>query len=218
MLLKKARKHLAVLLVCVMVFAGSALAAGQTGTIHCSSYLNVRTAGNTGAPVVGRLYNGVQISILSSNNGWYQISYNSSSAWVSGLYVTVTGTDSRIQTVVNTAKSMEGVKYVFGGATPSGFDCSGLVVYSYAKAGITLPHSSTQLATKGIAVSRSALKPGDLVFFDTNGGNDGINHVGIYLGNNIFVSAASGAGRVMESSLTNSFWSAAYMSARRIIY
>lgn len=213
MILKKGRRMLAALLVSACVLAGGVLAA-QTGTVHCSTYLNVRSAGNTGASVIGRLYSGNSVTILGSANGWYKISYNGGTAWVSSLYVTV---KSGAQTVVNTAKSMEGVKYVFGGATPSGFDCSGLVVYCYKQAGVTLPHSAAQLATNGTAVNRSALQPGDLVFFDTDGGHNNITHVGIYIGNNTFVSAQSGAGYVKEANLTNSYWSSAYMCARRIL-
>lgn len=189
----------------------------QTGTVNvsASSYLNVRSAANTSAPIIGRLSSGAQVSVLSSSNGWYQILYNGTTGWVSGQYITVSS--DKAQIVVNAANSAVGVRYVFAGASMSGMDCSGLVVYSYAKAGITLPHSSAQQATLGVAVSKANLKPGDLVFFDTDGGLNNINHVGIYIGNNNFVSAQSGAGTVKAASLSNSYWASRYMTARRII-
>ncbi len=191
----------------------------QTGTVNvsASSTLNVRSAANTGAPIVGKLQNGAQVTILGSGNGWYQISYNGTTGWVSGQYITVSPVSDKAQTVVNAADSAIGVRYVFAGATPGGMDCSGLVVYCYAKAGITLPHSSAQQAKLGVAVSKANLRPGDLVFFDTDGGNNNINHVGIYVGNNTFISAQSGAGTVKAASLSNGYWSSAYMTARRII-
>lgn len=201
--------------VCILSVSAFAASVSGSGVVHCGTYLNVRTAGNTGAPVIGKIYSGTAVTVLSSVNGWYKISYNGSTAWVSGLYVTM---EQKGQIVADAAKAELGVKYVFDGASPSaGFDCSGLTLYACAKVGVTLPHSSAQQALKGTAVARSALKPGDLVFFDTDGGNNAINHVGVYVGNNTVVQAESGVGKVAAISLTNSFWSAAYMSARRVV-
>ena len=75
------------------------------------------------------------------------------------------------------AKTVIGTAYVWGGASPSGFDCSGLVLWAYAHAGISLPHSSAMMAAMLPHVSRAALLPGDLVFFDSP-----VSHVGIYIG------------------------------------
>lgn len=193
----------------------AAFAYGWTGSVQVNTYLNVRKYANTGAPVIGRLYNGQKVTVTGSSNGWYQISYNGSAAWVSGIYIS----DSRAQTVVQAAKNELGVRYVFGGASPStGFDCSGLVLYAYSQAGITLPHSAAQQSTKGTWVSRSDLKPGDIVFFDTDGGHNNITHDGIYIGGGNFIQAESGSVmKVTETSLSNSYWSGAYMSARRLL-
>ena len=98
----------------------------------------------------------------------------------------------------------------------SGFDCSGLTLYCYAKVGITLPHQSGEQSKLGTYVNRADLKAGDLVFFDTSS-NGVINHVGIYVGNGMVIQAESGIGKVAEISLTNSYWSSSYMTARRII-
>ncbi len=77
-----------------------------------------------------------------------------------------------------------GTPYVWGGAGPSGFDCSGLAMYVYAQVGISLPHNAAmQYNTVGVPVSRSDLQPGDLVFFD------GLGHMGIYIGGGQFVHA-----------------------------
>lgn len=193
------------------------------GTAHVTESLNIRQAGNAGAAITGRLYNGALVTITDINaDGWYQISYYGGTGWVNGQYMTL-GTafvagNAKAQTVIDAAQSVIGVKYVFGGTTVSGMDCSGLTLYAYAKAGITLPHAAAQQATLGVAVSRSNLQPGDLVFFDTDGGHDNITHVGVYLGNDIFVNAQTGTTqRVNEASLSNSYWSSVYMTARRII-
>lgn len=91
---------------------------------------------------------------------------------------------SRPGKVISTALQYLGVPYVWGGASPRGFDCSGLVQYSFAKVGIRLPHSSRMQYNYGRHVSRSQLKPGDLVFFWNP-----IHHVGIYIGNGKIVHA-----------------------------
>ena len=189
--------------------------ASTTGTVHVSTYLNVRSAGNTGAPVIGKLYNGAQVAILDTANGWDKVSYSGRTGWISGLYVV---SASKAQAVVDAAKSQLGVAYVYGGATPyKALDCSGLTMYAYSKAGISLPHSSAEQAKRGWQVSRSDLRPGDLLFFDTDGGSLNVTHCGIYIGNGTFISAQSGAGVVKEASLSNSYWSKAFVTARRII-
>jgi peptidoglycan DL-endopeptidase CwlO len=102
-----------------------------------------------------------------------------------------------------------GVPYRWGGASPSGFDCSGLVMYVYAQLGISLPHYTVAQYHRGVAVSRSQLQPGDLVFFD------GLAHVGIYIGNNQFIHAPHTGDVVKVSSITG-WYAQTYVGARRI--
>jgi len=110
--------------------------------------------------------------------------------------------------VVTIALKYLGVRYVWAGASPSGFDCSGFVMYVYNKVGVSLPHSSRMQYNYGSAVSRSNLRPGDLVFFYSP-----IHHVGIYIGDGKMVHAA-GTGKDVRIS---SVWSSTYTGARRII-
>lgn len=102
--------------------------------------------------------------------------------------------------------------YVWGGSSPAGFDCSGFTVYTYAHFGITLPRTASGQSELGSYVSENHLQPGDLVFFDTDG--EGVSHVGIYIGNGNFISAASVD--VCVSSLTSGYWADHYITARRI--
>lgn len=128
---------------------------------------------------------------------------------------TNTKTSSKGQEVANYAKQFVGCKYVYGGASTNGFDCSGLTMYVYKKFGISLAHSATAQSKTGTTVSRNNLQPGDLVFFKNYRTNKGIGHVGIYIGNNKFVHASTEKTGVITSSLSGSY-SSRYVTATRI--
>jgi len=107
-----------------------------------------------------------------------------------------------------------GIDYKYGGTTTKGFDCSGFTSYVFEKFGIELPRTSKEQATVGTKVSKSELKPGDLVFFNTNG--KGISHVGIYLGDGKFAQASSKHG-VNITELESSYYKNKYVTARRVL-
>jgi cell wall-associated NlpC family hydrolase len=112
--------------------------------------------------------------------------------------------------VVGIAMRYLGVPYVWGGASPSGFDCSGLVVYVFAQVGRSLPHNAAMQYGYGSPVSRAQLAPGDLVFFN------GLGHVGIYIGGGQFIHAPHSGDVVKISSLGESWYSSTYYGARRM--
>jgi cell wall-associated NlpC family hydrolase len=112
--------------------------------------------------------------------------------------------------VVGVAMRYLGVPYVWGGASPSGFDCSGFVMYVYSQVGVSLPHNAAMQYGYGTPVSRSDLQAGDLVFFD------GLGHVGIYIGGGSFIHAPHTGDVVKISSLGDSWYASTYVGARRL--
>ena len=103
-----------------------------------------------------------------------------------------------------------GVPYVWGGASPSGFDCSGFVMYVYAQVGVSLPHHAASQYGDGLAGLARPLEPGDLVFFN------GLGHVGIYIGGGQFVHAPHTGDVVKISSLSDSWYASTWVGARRL--
>lgn len=112
------------------------------------------------------------------------------------------------------ALEMVGKPYRYGGFTPAGFDCSGLVHYSFGRAGMRLPRDTPGLRRAGDELSRSELAKGDLVFFDQEGKK--ASHVGIYLGDGRFVHAPSTGGRVRIDRVDSPYWHKHFNEARRI--
>ena len=117
---------------------------------------------------------------------------------------------SRYGGVVGVAMQYLGVPYVWGGASPSGFDCSGFIMYVYAQMGVSLPHHAASQYSAGSPVSRDALEPGDLVFFN------GLGHVGIYIGGGQFIHAPHTGDVVKISSLSDSWYASTWVGARRL--
>jgi cell wall-associated NlpC family hydrolase len=112
--------------------------------------------------------------------------------------------------VVRYARRLLGAPYVYGGESPSGFDCSGFTRYVFAHFGITLPHYTFGQYDLGRSVSRWSLEPGDLVFFD------GVGHVGLYIGDGRFIHAPHTGTRVSVDSLTG-WYGGRYDGARRVL-
>lgn len=115
--------------------------------------------------------------------------------------------------IVSNALAHLGVPYVFGGTTPSGFDCSGYVQYVFRMVGISLPRTCDVQFEVGRAVSKDQLQAGDLVFFQTY--EPGASHVGIYLGEGKFVHASSNTG-ITVTPLNSDYYGPRYLGARRM--
>jgi murein DD-endopeptidase len=115
--------------------------------------------------------------------------------------------------VVRTVRHEVGTPYRYGGATPRGFDCSGLVHYAYRRAGIKVPRTTGELLRHAHRVPLSKLQPGDVLFFRVDPPK--ISHVGIYIGHGRFVHAPSSGKQVSYASLNDGYWSRHVVSAGR---
>jgi len=126
----------------------------------------------------------------------------------------VTGyTPSVGEKAAKTAQSMIGRPYKYKGDSPAGFDCSGLVRYSYLAAGVEAPHGTEYLLRVTKAVSIRSARKGDLLFFNESGKK--ASHVGIYTGNNRFVHAPSTGNKVREDSVSDPYWKKSFLEVRR---
>ena len=189
-----------------------------------ASSLNVRSGASTTYSVIGKLSKGSKVEVISTSNGWSKIKYDGRTGYVSSQYLSSSASDSSSSTsssaskVISLAKSLLGKPYVWGAQGPSSFDCSGFTYYVFKNAAnVTLPRVSKDQSKYGTYVSKSNLKIGDLIFFDTDGSNNGnVSHVGIYLGNNEFIHASSTKGKVVISQMS-SYYNSAYVNARRVL-
>lgn len=121
------------------------------------------------------------------------------------------------QRVVKTAYSQMGKKYRLGGASPNrGFDCSGLVYWAYQRNGVKVPRVTRDQARAGQAVSRSQLRPGDIVVFRTGYGPRSL-HTGIYAGSGSFIHSPRAGQRVRMENLDVKYWKKRLVTARRIV-
>ena len=193
------------------------------------STLNVRSGPGTGYGRVTSLADGTVVNIVGVNNGWYKITYNGVTGYVSSDYMTTTKTapgsrgstgtaaaSSMGQQVVAYAKQFLGTPYVYGGNGPNCFDCSGFTKYVYAHFGYTLNRTATAQLSNGTAVSKSQLQPGDLVFFNNGYTSKPVSHVGIYIGNGQFIHASTNKYVVQIDNLNSGYYSRVYVYGRSI--
>ena len=116
--------------------------------------------------------------------------------------------------IVSTAKGLMGVAYVFGGTSPKGFDCSGLLQYVFKMNGLSIPRLADEQYNLGRSAKRNQLSAGDLVFFTTY--TSGVSHCGIYIGDGKFLHASSSRG-VTINSLDDEYWRARFVGAKKLV-
>lgn len=196
-----------------------------SSAIVTTDLLNIRTQPTTASNVMGQLVYNDEVFVTDRYDDWYQILIKGVFGYVHSDYISTRDTvpmSSRSSAsfsragsnVVEYSKQFMGVPYVTGGSSPSGFDCSGFTSYVYRQFGVSLPRTASSQAGAGIEVSRGNLVPGDLVFFDTYGG---ISHVGIFTGGDSFIHATVPGDVVKISSLSSSYYSPRFVTARRVI-
>ena len=206
---------------------------GTTKYVNTTSGLNVRSGAGTSYSKLGKLEYKEKVTVLSTSNGWSKINYNGKTGYVDSSYLqnTVPGSNgnnannnnntvsTKANEVIAYAKTLLGKPYVWGAQGPNSFDCSGFTYYVFKnKAGIVLPRTSSAQSKYGTYVSKSNLKAGDLVFFDTNGANDGnVSHVGMYIGNGQMIHASYGQKKIVIANFNDSYYQNAYVNARRVL-
>ncbi len=184
------------------------------------SRVNFRTGPGTNYSIIKSLSKGTNVGVISKSNGWSKINYNGKIGYMSSSYLGTLGEGGgytqSADTVIKSAMQHLGKSYLWGAEGPNSFDCSGFTQYVFKNVvGINLPRVSREQSKFGTAVSKSNLQKGDLLFFDTDR-NGSVNHVGIYISNNEFIHASSGARKVVISQL-NSFYNSTYINARRVL-
>ena len=184
--------------------------------------VNFRKGPSTSYSSLGKLNTGDEVGFISESDGWSKVSYNGTIGYISSQYLSNKGeippSNGQADEVINFAKTLLGKPYVWGAEGPNSFDCSGFTQYVFKKSvGVSIPRVSRDQSKFGQSVSRSNLRKGDLIFFDTEGSNNGyVSHAGIYMGDNQFIHASSGGGKVMISSL-NSYYNDAFVNGRRVL-
>ena len=210
----------------------------QTKTMYVNSQsVNLRQKADKTSQVIKSLTLNTKVTVLSSTNGWAYVDVNGTKGYIaenlltstqketsrSGLTTreqkttsTTTNTASNTtasasaSSVVSYAKQYLGCKYIYGGTSPSGFDCSGFTQYVYKHFGVNLNRTAAAQYSNGQSVTN--LQAGDLVMF----GKSGINHVGIYIGGNTFIHAANPSKGVRTDSMSTGYYKTNYVGARRI--
>ena len=177
--------------------------------------VNVRATPSTDGAVLATVDADTIVTVNAFVDGWYDVTckYGTEGYIRSDfLDLTTSSSSSSSSDIVSLAMQYLGVGYTYGGASPSGFDCSGFTMYVYSQFGYSLPHSATSQWQSGIGprvYSISELQPGDLVFFNDPSRNAGkaCSHAGIYIGNGQHIhSSSSRSGGVIISDLTSGYY------------
>ena len=177
--------------------------------------VNVRSSASTDGSVLATVDKGTIVTVNGFENGWYDVTCEyGTEGYIRSDFLDLTANDSSSSSsdIVAAAKQYLGTRYVYGGSSPSGFDCSGFTMYIYGKFGYSLPHSATSQWQSGLGTKIwgiNALQAGDLAFFCDPSRSNGkaCSHAGIYIGNGQFIhSSSSSSGGVIISDLTSGYY------------
>lgn len=220
------------------------------------SGVNLRSGPDTSYNRVATASQGEKCYIIGVNNGWYKVLYNNQTCYIRSDFLSLTevpyenqastsqpkyfrqgkaigtvptGSTSLSSSVtfsyngtatgaeiLSKAQSYLGSPYVYGGASPSGFDCSGFVYYVYGTFGISVGRTPAAQASAGTQVDKASLQVGDIVLFAGTGGS-GITHAGIYAGNGQFIHSPNSRSTVSYSDLNSGYWSEHFYCGIRVV-
>lgn len=183
--------------------------------------VNVRSTPSTDSSIITKVYSGNLVDLVALEGDWYTVLVDGQTGYIRSdflkVYTGVAGSGLGAD-ISATAQQYIGTRYAYGGASSSGFDCSGFTMYIFGLYGYSLPHSATsQWNSSGSYVARADLQPGDLVLFCDPSRSNGkaCSHVGIYIGNGDFVHASSSSG-VRINSLSEDYYNGYYVGAKRV--
>lgn len=216
------RKLVKTLVLCALFLMALTICASADEIAYTTAdVLNVRSQPNMNSQIVGQYPYGSELSVTGSSDVWYQIRFNQGFAYVHSDYVKFSpvATPDQLalgERVVEKAKQYIGTPYVYGGSSPSGFDCSGFVKYIYSHFGVSLNRVAAAQSYNGYAVSADNMMPGDIICFASYGGRGYINHVGIYVGNGQFIHSPRTGYTVCIETLAQSSYGNRIAGVRRI--
>ncbi len=233
--IKKAVRVAAITMAAVIVSTTMSFAV----TYPCAGYVtgsgvNLRSGPDTTYGIYEQAAPGMELNILAKEGNWYKVSSPLAACgyvYISADYVALgkvpegfkkvsyggaSGRLSAGQRVVQIAEQFLGLPYVYGGSTPAGFDCSGFTSYVFKQMGYTLNRISADQYYNGVPVSKSELKPGDLILFKKPGAAR-IHHVGIYVGDGMMIHSPQTGDVIKYASIVNGYYNEVYYAARRIV-
>jgi cell wall-associated NlpC family hydrolase len=214
------------------------------GKVVCDTTVNLRSEPSTSSTVLASLKNGTTVAVTGVTKGWFNVTYNGTSGYVHPDYInfdsitaisstaTTTSTTSSViapadnavaysgqstdrAAVLAYAAQFLGTPYVYGGSTPSGFDCSGFTSYVFGNTVGTIPRVAQSQYDATTHVSRSELLPGDLVFFGSSPSS--ITHVGIYVGDDKFIHSPH-TGSVVKYDTISVGYENSFQGGGRVIF
>ena len=233
------KKYIPIVALFLLLSPLGASAAYGSGAVNASD-LNIRSAPSTDARILGKLDKNETVNILTKTGGaWFKINFEGQIGYVHATYILDSRTDApqlpkptepapgitpsvpmdgtKGQLVVETAKKYLGIPYVYGGSSPSGFDCSGLVQYVFRELGVSINRVAADQTAHGTPISKENLQPGDVVFFHNTARYSTINHVGIYVGDGNFIHAPQTGDVVKITTLDSGYYARTFVAARRIL-
>lgn len=188
-----------------------------------SDGVNVRSDASTDSSVLATIEEDAIVTVNGLVDGWYDVTCEyGTEGYIRSDFLDLTESSSSNSDIAATAKQYLGTGYVYGGASPRGFDCSGFTMYVYSQHGYSLPHSATSQWQSGLGTrvySISELQPGDLVFFNdpSRNASKACSHAGIYTGDGQFIhSSSSRSGGVIVSSLTSGYYNTYFVGGIQV--
>ncbi len=196
--------------------------------IKTTTELNIREEANNDSKIISKVKSNEMLTVLEESNGWYKIKYNTKTGYIKASYTddtelyidTSKSTNQKVYEIIEKAISCFGLKYLWGGKTLSGFDCSGFVYYLYNSYVPDLGRSGKTQYGYGTTIEKDQLVAGDLIYFSSDcikNITQPVTHVGIYIGNGIFIHAANSNRGVVFNSIESGYYYDNYLFSKRVL-